>query len=54
MLKLVGNPIASFTLEDLGVVRVRGNDAERFLQGQLSNDMQRLSPGEALLAGYHG
>jgi tRNA-modifying protein YgfZ len=41
------------TLEDLGIVRVRGVDAVRFLQGQLSNDVARLSGAHSILAGYH-
>ena len=41
------------TLEDLGIVRVRGVDAVRFLQGQLSNDVARLSAEHSILAGYH-
>jgi tRNA-modifying protein YgfZ len=41
------------SLDDLGVVRARGSDAVRFLQGQLSNDVTRLSAGNSLLAGYH-
>jgi folate-binding protein YgfZ len=41
------------TLEDLGIVRVRGIDAVRFLQGQLSNDVARLSAAHSILAGYH-
>jgi folate-binding protein YgfZ len=40
-------------LEDLGIVRLRGVDAVRFLQGQLSNDVARLSAEQSLLAGYH-
>lgn len=40
-------------LADLGVVRIQGTDAERFLQGQLSNDMARLAAEGSLLAGYH-
>jgi len=35
------------------VLRVRGADAGAFLQGQLSNDMTRLSAQRSLLAGYH-
>jgi folate-binding protein YgfZ len=38
---------------ELGIVRVRGVDAVRFLQGQLSNDVARLSAGQSILAGYH-
>jgi len=41
------------TLEDLGLVRVRGVDAVRFLQGQLSNDVARLGTENSILAGYH-
>jgi folate-binding protein YgfZ len=37
----------------LGAVRVQGADAVRFLQGQLSNDIERLRPGEPLYAGLH-
>jgi folate-binding protein YgfZ len=40
-------------LDDLGVLSVRGSDATRFLQGQLSNDMERLEHEPSLLAGYH-
>ena len=40
-------------LEDLGALRVRGADAVRFLQGQVSNDVARLTPQHSLLAGYH-
>ncbi len=40
-------------LEDLGVLRIAGPDAVRFLQGQLSSDVTRVAAGRALLAGYH-
>ena len=40
-------------LDDLGVLRIRGTDAESFLQGQLSNDVMRLAHEGALLAGLH-
>ncbi|HEY6482360.1 MAG TPA: hypothetical protein VIY54_02430 [Steroidobacteraceae bacterium] len=40
-------------LEDLGIVSIRGSDAVRFLQGQLSCDMELLGPHRSLLAGYH-
>ncbi len=40
-------------LDTLGVLRLRGADVGAFLQGQLSNDMTRLSAQRALLAGYH-
>jgi tRNA-modifying protein YgfZ len=37
-------------LEDRGVVRVSGADATGFLQGLLTNDVERLAPGEARYA----
>ena len=39
-------------LEHLGVLKVHGNDAPTFLQGQLSNDILSLPAGQARLAGY--
>jgi tRNA-modifying protein YgfZ len=41
------------SLPDLGAVRVQGADAIKFLQGQLSNDVAKLSMDRALLAGLH-
>ncbi len=38
-------------LEDRGVIRVSGEDATSFLQGLLTNDVERLKPGEARYAG---
>lgn len=43
-------PPQSCRLDDLGIVRVAGTDAARFLAGQLSNDR---SEGLAPLAGWH-
>jgi folate-binding protein YgfZ len=40
-------------LDDLGAIRVQGPDAVRFLQGQLSNDVTKLSAQRSLLAGFH-
>jgi folate-binding protein YgfZ len=40
-------------LDDLGVLRFRGADAHKFLQGQLSNDIGRLGSGVLLRAGVH-
>jgi len=37
----------------LGALRVRGADCVRFLQGQLSQDIERVSPSRSALAGYH-
>jgi folate-binding protein YgfZ len=53
MLKRAREPIESIALADLGAVRIRGSDGVRFLQGQLSNDMQLLSSEHTVLAGYH-
>jgi folate-binding protein YgfZ len=43
----------SIFLDDLGVLRITGADAQRFLQGQVSCDVTQLSPGRCLLGGYH-
>jgi folate-binding protein YgfZ len=40
-------------LEHLGILRFRGADTLRFLQGQLSNDVERLRTHPALFAGLH-
>ncbi|MGH8218046.1 MAG: YgfZ/GcvT domain-containing protein [Steroidobacteraceae bacterium] len=54
---IVRDPVARLEdgveLDDLGVLRVRETDAERFLQGQLSNDVTRLAREGSLLAGFH-
>jgi folate-binding protein YgfZ len=43
----------SVSLESLGVLRAHGPHAVTFLQGQLSNDIARLTAERSLLAGYH-
>jgi len=52
-----GPPRAGAAAQDArrtaGMLRLRGPDAARFLQGQLSNDMQRLDAQRLLLAGLH-
>lgn len=40
-------------LTEVGIVRMRGPDVVPFLQGQLSADVEQLSPERSLLAGYH-
>ncbi len=40
-------------LDDFGLLRFRGADARKFLQGQLSNDLSRLQAGALLRAGLH-
>ncbi len=40
-------------LDSLSVLRFRGVDARKFLQGQLSNDVQRLDSHPAQLTGLH-
>lgn len=49
----MNEPTASIALTDLGVVRFVGADAVKYLQGQLSNDVTRLTAERSLLAGYH-
>jgi tRNA-modifying protein YgfZ len=39
-------------LTELALLRARGADATRFLQGQLTQDVARLVPQQAALAGY--
>jgi folate-binding protein YgfZ len=39
-------------IDDWGVIRARGADAAKFLQGQLTNDVLTLGPGRARLAGF--
>jgi folate-binding protein YgfZ len=38
---------------EFGVIAVRGPDSAKFLQGQLSADMEKLAPGARTLAGLH-
>jgi len=47
------NAASAVELGALGVVRIRGPDAARFLQGQLSNDVTRLEREPSLIAGFH-
>ena len=49
---LIAETAQAFELAELGVLRVHGPDAVRFLQGQLSQDIERLASG-ARLAGLH-
>lgn len=53
MLNTLAPRLARAPLPDLGAVRVHGADAVQFLQGQLSNDVALLGPGQPLLAGLH-
>lgn len=48
-----GGHLQTVGLDDLGVVRFAGADAARFLQGQLSNDIGRVSAERSVLAGFH-
>ena len=45
-------PQGAVRLSDWGVIRASGADARSFLQGQLTQDMLHLPPGQARLAGY--
>jgi folate-binding protein YgfZ len=40
-------------LTDMGVLGIGGSDARAFLQGQLSNDLLRLTPDHPLLAAFN-
>ena len=46
-------PYVVTPLSELGVLRVAGPDSRRFLQGQLSNDLERLDLEPGLRAGLH-
>lgn len=46
-------PTGATRLDDLGILRFAGPDTVKFLQGQLSQDVTRVSPARPLLAGYH-
>lgn len=39
--------------ETRGLLAIRGPDSAKFLQGQLSADMEKLAPGQRTLAGFH-
>lgn len=41
-----------FDLSHLGLIAIRGADAQSFLQGQLTNDVRELSPAHAHLSGH--
>lgn len=43
----------AFAFPELGVIRVRGADTVRYLQGQLSQDIERITLERSLLAGFH-
>lgn len=49
----MGAAYGDYLLADLGVIAVRGADAVRFLQGQLSQDLSKLVPGVPAFAGLH-
>jgi folate-binding protein YgfZ len=49
----MGNDWNLVELGDWGVLRLRGPDGVRFLQGQVSSNVERLSPEQSQLAGYH-
>jgi hypothetical protein len=49
----MGTDWSLIELTDLGVLRFRGVEALKFLQGQVSNDVEKLGPEQSQLAGYH-
>ena len=48
-----GSHLESVELDDLGALRIAGVDAARFLQGQLSSDLGRVSAERSVLGGLH-
>ena len=48
-----GAHLQTVELDDLGALRIAGADAARFLQGQLSNDLGRVSAERSALGGLH-
>jgi folate-binding protein YgfZ len=52
-LKALMSQLFVIRLEHLSVLRFRGADASRFLQGQLSCDVQRLARVPSVLGGLH-
>ena len=48
-----GSHLESVELDDLGALRIAGADAARFLQGQLSSDLGRVSAERSVLGGLH-
>jgi tRNA-modifying protein YgfZ len=50
---MIGGHFQLIELDDLGVLRIAGSDAVRFLQGQLSSDIGRVSAERSVLAGLH-
>jgi folate-binding protein YgfZ len=49
----MNQPDALCLLDDLGVLRFSGAEVEKFLQGQLSNDVSQLPAGVLRRAGLH-
>jgi len=52
-MNVTGGHLQTVGLDDLGALRVTGVDATRFLQGQLSSDLGRVSAERSTLAGLH-
>jgi folate-binding protein YgfZ len=46
-------PAENLVLSDMGAIGCAGSDARAFLQGQLSNDLLRLTPEHSLLAAFN-
>lgn len=53
MLKPVDTAPRQTRLADMGILRAQGADVVKFLQGQLSNDVARLTAEFSVLAGLH-
>ena len=49
----VPTDVPARSADDFGVITMRGPDAAKFLQGQVSADVEKLAPGARTLAGLH-
>jgi folate-binding protein YgfZ len=46
------NETNAFDLDDHSILRISGPDRHEFLQGQLTQDLDSLSPGQSVMAGW--
>jgi folate-binding protein YgfZ len=53
VISLSSTPTAAVGHRPLGVISAQGADSAKFLQGQLSANIEALAPGSTVLAGYH-
>ena len=51
-LRLASNGDILTDLSHTGLIAIRGDDAEAFLQGQFTNDIRKVDDGHAQISGY--